>query len=821
MRRFLRICAWIGGTVLVLLLLAIGLVYAFSGTIKRSVVEEVNHYLIAKVEVKEITFSVIEDFPMVSVGFQNVTIHESAPLNDSALAKLESIKLTLNFWDAIRKKIHIQGLQISNGYVSMATNAKGDRNFDILKPSGDSSQDETNLQFQKVTLRDVQVTYRDNKNIYAFITPELSAEGDFKEAIFETHLEGTVLTSIILDDKVLFAPRNLVLDTKLEIDKPGEKVLFYHTFLGLEDLAFEIDGLWNTNEAGGGQVNVKTRDAQIKKLLSLLPGKISNQIENYESSGVLQLTGSISQKAKETPVIKASFSVDNGSLFLKEFGEGLSGIKLKGDFLFSAKEEKLHISTFEARLMKDIVKGTLKLNGFHDPYLDLFVLGEFNLENLKRVADMGIYQESSGKALIDISLRARLSELKDPTKYRSIYLNGKVKGEHLNLGNDSLENRLSDVNTFLELNEATCSIHRLEATWNDQRVQVRGEAKNFLAYLFNEEELKILGRLKADKLAFKNPRDEKQKTATDTSGFQLPPRIRLEAEVEVGELSLENFRASKITGRASLNSDYLEIKKLQFETCEGKISLTGHWSKREDGKQPVVVNAILEKVTINALFKQFNNFGQKEITDKNLRGKLSGKIDAGFLLDRNFNFLAPSLYAFLDIKIDGGELNQYEPLKALSRFVRVEDLENVRFKTLENQIEIRDEMIFIPSMEIKNSAMNVFIEGQHSFKNELNYSIKLQLKDVLAGPYMRDHEPDEFENEEEGINVFVRMSGTPDKLSIRYDSKKARKNLKQEMKKEKQSVKEILREEFGIQKKEPEKEEPEDDLPNWEDDIPE
>ncbi|HCS20432.1 MAG TPA: hypothetical protein DIW47_07705 [Bacteroidetes bacterium] len=821
MRRFLRICAWIGGGILALLLIAVGLVFAFSGKIKQSVVEEVNLHLKAKVEVKEITFSVIEDFPLVSVGFKNVTVHESSPLNDSALAKLESIKLTLNFWDAVRQKIHIQGLKINKGYVSLATNAKGETNFDILKPSPDSTGDETSLSFQKVTLTDVHLIYRQDKDIYDLTIPELSATGDFKEDIFKTRLEGTLLTSILLDNKMIVASRTLVLNSEVEINKPEEKVLFSKTFLGLEDLAFELDGSWNTNETGGGQINIKTKDARIKKLLSLLPGNVKTEIENYESSGVLQLTGSISQKGKEKPVIKASFSVDNGSLFLKEFGEGLSGIKLKGEFLYSGKQEKLHISTFEARLMADIVKGTLKLDGFDDPSIDLFVLSEFNLQNLKRVADLGIYQESSGKAVVDISLKARLSELKDPKKYRSIYLNGKVKGEHLNLGNDSLENRLSDVNTFLELSEATCSIHRLEATWNEQRVQIRGEAKNFLAYLFNEEELKILGRLKADKLAFDNPRGDKPKTESDTSGFQLPPRIRLEAEVEVGELSLENFRASRITGRASLNSNYLEIKKLQFESCEGKVSLTGHWSKREDGKQPVVVNAVLEKVTIDKLFRQFNNFGQIEITDKNLRGKLSGKIDAGFLLDQNFNFLSPSLYAFLDIRIDGGELNNYEPLKALSRYVRVEDLENVRFKTLQNQIEIRDEVIFIPSMEIKNSAMNMFIEGQHSFKNMLNYSIKLQLKDVLAGPYMRDHEVDEFEKEEEGVNVFIRMSGTPDKLQIGYDSKKARKSFKQEMKKEKQSVKEILRDEFGIQKKEPENPEPEDELPNWEDDIPE
>jgi len=360
--------------------------------------------------------------------------------------------------------------------------------------------------------------------------------------------------------------------------------------------------------------------------------------------------------------------------------------------------------------MQDIVKGTVKMDGFDDPYLDLFVFGEFNLDNVKRIADLGDYNESSGKVTVDVSLKAKVSELQDPKKYRSLYLDGKIKGEHLKIGSDSIENKLTDVNTFLQLKSSECSIHRLEATWNNQRVQIRGEAKNYLAYLFNEEELKILGRLKADKLLFNNPRESSttsKPSPSDTSSFQLPPRIRMEAEVEVGELSLEKFTAKNITGRVSLNNNRLDIKKLKFETCSGQVELKGNWSKRASGDKPVVVNASLEKVNIQELFRAFNSFGQAEITDKNIKGLLSGKIDAGFLLDRGFNFLPKSLYSFLDIRIDGGELNNYEPLKALSKYVRVEDLENVRFKTLENQIEIRDEMIFIPYMEIRNNAMNL------------------------------------------------------------------------------------------------------------------
>lgn len=824
MRRLLRILAWISGISIGIMLLLIGAVYLFSGKIKDSVVAEVNKSLTAKVQVAEITFSAWTHFPQVSIDFNGVIIEESTSLNDSALAKIEQISLTLDLWDAIQEKIHIQGLSIKNGYLSMAQNDQGEDNFSIFESSSDSGSAETSLSFQRVNLQNMQVYFRNEKDVYSFNLPKLSCSGNFKEEVFTAHLDGEVLAELKFERGESFQQRTFKLNSDLLVDKPNDKLKFSKTFLGLEDLAFELSGYWNIGEEQGGKIDVRTQDAQIKKLLSLLPGSVKSEISKYESAGILKLSGSIQQKGKNSLVIKADFGVDNGSLFLKEFGEGLSSIRLEGDFYYSEKKQSLNLQKFEARLMQDIVKGTVKLEGFDDPYLDVFVFGEFNLDNLKRIADLGDYNESSGKVTVDVSLKAKVSELKDPKKYRSLYLDGKIKGEHLKIGSDSIENKLTDVNTFLQLKSSECSIHRLEATWNNQRVQIRGEAKNYLAYLFNEEELKILGRLKADKLVFNNPREttaNNTKSPSDTSNFQLPPRIRMEAEVEVGELSLEKFTAKNITGRVSLNNDRLDIKKLKFETCSGQVELKGNWSKRASGDQSVVVNASLEKVNIQELFRAFNSFGQSEITDKNLKGLLSGKIDAGFLLDRGFNFLPKSLYSFLDIRIDGGELNNYKPLKALSKYVRVEDLENVRFKTLENQIEIRDEIIFIPSMEIRNNAMNLYIEGQHSFSNTMNYSIKIQLKDVLAGPYMKDHQEEDFEKEEEGVNIFIRMSGTPDNLSIKYDTKKARKNLKREMKKEKQTVKDILKKEFGIQKKEPEPDINEEDVPDWEDDIPE
>ncbi|MBI1222706.1 MAG: AsmA family protein [Bacteroidetes bacterium] len=821
MRRILRIGAWTIGSLLALFLLLLAFLYLYSDTIKNSVVAEVNKNLKAKATVGDIQLSAIEHFPRISVSFEQVSIEESTPIHDSALAKLEKVSLSMDLWDVLNKKYLIKGLDIENGYLSLGHNKTGIDNFSIFEIDSSKQREATPLSFEKISLRNVTVVYTKENDAYHFQAEHLICKGDFSHAQFKAHLKGDILSEIIVDSHHMFRPKMVHLNSAILVDQEKEILQFEETFLGLEDLAFAINGEWSIGEKSGGKIKIETRDAEIKKLLSLLPGEIKKKVKDYESSGTLQLKGSIEQKHDKPVELAARFSIDNGTLYLREFGEGLRGIRLSGSMNYSTKKEFIYLEKFEARLMDDKVNGSLKMDGFDDPLFDVSLFGDFNLKNIKRIIDLGDYNGSTGKLLADINLKGKLSELKNPQKYQSLFLDGKIKGEHLSIGSDSLKNEFSDVNAFIELKASICNIHRLDANWNGQKVQIQGKAENYMAYLFNEGNLTLLGRLKSPSLQFNISKAATSSKLNDTAEFEVPDRIHLETEVEIGQLQIDDFIATNILGRVSVNKDRLDVKKLQFESCNGNVDLNGNWSKNKDGKQPMIIHAVLQKVDINQLFIQLRNFGQDAITDKNLKGLLSGKVDVAFFLDRQFQFDSKSLYSFLDLQIEGGELNRYAPLKSLSKFVRIEDLENVKFNTLANQIEIRDEVIYIPSMEIQNSAMNLFLEGKHDFKNNMDYSIKIQLKDVMAGRYMKTHDEEDFQKEEDGIHVFVRMSGTPDKLSIRYDSKKARKNFKQEMKKEQRTVKDILKQEFGIDKKDPSEDHPEEDVPDWEDDIPE
>ena len=217
------------------------------------------------------------------------------------------------------------------------------------------------------------------------------------------------------------------------------------------------------------------------------------------------------------------------------------------------------------------------------------------------------------------------------------------------------------------------------------------------------------------------------------------------------------------------------------------------------------IQSELRKVNIKKLFSQFNNFYQNEITAKNISGILNGNVVTKVILGHNYNPILPKIYAKSKITIDNGALSEYEPLKELSSFVNIKDLENVKFKTLSNSIEIFDQTIFIPKMKIENNALNLQLEGTHTFDNLMSYAMEISVAELLATKanwIAKKAEKRIERNKNGGLTAYVIMEGTPDDLKIKYDRSTVKENLKEEIKNEKKRFIKTLKGENTLQDQE-------------------
>lgn len=161
------------------------------------------------------------------------------------------------------------------------------------------------------------------------------------------------------------------------------------------------------------------------------------------------------------------------------------------------------------------------------------------------------------------------------------------------------------------------------------------------------------------------------------------------------------------------------------------------------------------------------------------------------------------IYMKSDLTIENGELNNFEPMLALSKYLKGADLRKITFSTLKNQIEIKNQTIYIPSMHIQSNAIDLTASGTHTFNNYIDYKLQLLLSDLIGKKVREQHT--EFGNiEDDGLGkmkLFLSMKGPMSNPKITYDRKGVEDKIKNDVKLEKQNLKVILKEEFKWFKK--------------------
>ena len=126
-------------------------------------------------------------------------------------------------------------------------------------------------------------------------------------------------------------------------------------------------------------------------------------------------------------------------------------------------------------------------------------------------------------------------------------------------------------------------------------------------------------------------------------------------------------------------------------------------------------------------------------------------------------------------------------------------MQNLKFATLNNTIEISKKTITIPKMKIENNAANITLSGSQNFDDFVDYNLVVNLNDILRKKLSaKDNAFGEEDEKRKGLNLFINMRGPIDDLKFKYSKKETGKNIKEGLKKETESIKDILKKEFGI-----------------------
>jgi len=242
-----------------------------------------------------------------------------------------------------------------------------------------------------------------------------------------------------------------------------------------------------------------------------------------------------------------------------------------------------------------------------------------------------------------------------------------------------------------------------------------------------------------------------------------------------------------------------------MESMAGNVSGNMMIDGSQNAKFLISCNANTTKVNAQQLFYVFDNFGQKSLTSDNINGNITANVQFAAFFDTFLQIDKKSIWSKIDVKIENGKLLNYQPLLKLSRFINIDDLKEVSFKTLQNQILINDETIYIPAMDIQSTAINLGIFGEHKFNNAINYRINILLSELSSKKrklrkQQKQKSQQEFGYEEDDglgrTKLFLKVTGTIDNPIFKLDVKGLKDKLILDLKKENRNLNNILKGEF-------------------------
>lgn len=804
---------WLGysalGIVLLLLTMLTVLSFTYDKAIIKYLKKNLNEHLLTEIIVDEIDFSMIKKFPYATVEFSNVVVKSRAGLNyagrviegEDTLMQASKIYFQFGLMGLLKNEYHLKKIQFLEGKINIIIDNSGRNNFSIWKPiKNEKPEEDYHIEFQNVIISSFDFHYHNLKNsfdIHSFIK-KTYFDGYFSKNNGSYSLKSALhVLEAVKDNKSRY--NNLPVLIDLNASFQGDSLTISPSEIMLNKMLIKCAGNILLDSSYKADLTITSSRFGLDEIFSLIPVHENKKMNDFIFDGkgkfTMHMKGSLF--SQELPVINADYTLTNGTVTNKNSKSKLSHINIKGTFSGDNLVNcRLSFSKMEARLSTGKINGHGNITNFRNPYFSAEIYSTVNLDNLLHLIEYDTIEYMNGFLHANVKAEGAIPKNK---KLNAMVLLSTVKSGSLEMDDCSIKIKgidfeFQDINgkTFIDNN---ITFQDFALTVNQTNFLIKGNIENLFDYLKDNQlninaNLYLYSKMIEGKSLLRN-----QKGSTKNPVINFPDHINIKAAVNSDELRIGRFRATNMKCDINYYQKVLDINNFNIKFIDGFISGNSLISQQDDSCIMVKCTANLNHIDIQQLFASFHNFGQNFILDENLKGKLDGDVSFAACWDGHMSFIPSSLVAQADIEVINGELLKFDPMLSLSKYINVDELKHIKFKTLKNTIYIYDQNIRIPEMYVHSSAFNISLSGTHTFSNAFDYRLQVALSDVLFKKAKRKKkEIDEYlimESNAEKTILPLSIIGTPDNYNVEFDSKKAFNLIKEKIQRQGAEMKEF------------------------------
>lgn len=783
----------------------------------------INSNVATRLEPASARLSFISSFPRGSLELRDVLVRSSTGFNRSVfggistdtLLSAKSVSVEFSLAGLFTGQYRIKRLLIRDGSINLLADASGGINYDLSRADGASSGSRLNMDLQGIILTGMKAVYND-------LASGILLKGTIEKSRLKTSFRGRIIdftaSSTMQMEKTrlwgVSLPENLIAGLDINVRRSGDTTYFRKGTLTLDDQEFSLKGALYPGKIPS--LHIAGDKVDVERSLTILPETIRKKLSNYNASGkmkmVADITGPLSKN--RNPHIELTGILENGRIRKINSGVMAENISFSGSFTNGKQNNpassSLSLHDIKMKFGSYRVSGTLNLSRFDDMQASATLKGPLRTEEIVDFFSLSQISDAAGTAQADLSLSARVPSV---FSYSFTDLLSILKGE-INFTDFGLAVRengfaVSSATGGLYLAEDITTTN-LSFRYRDHSVILNGVFSNFPDWLAAKKPVILTG--KGD-VEFKRLVPSRlfgwddNKSGSTGGQVILPAVYNLDLQFKADTFIYRTFLAENVAGKMLYVKSEMNFSALSFRMLGGSVKGNGMFFQNSD--RSFIMKGIFDinNIDINQSFVSFRNFGQEFIKAENLAGRLSGSIS--LLLPMNSSLDPQIKFLTADGKyvIANGSLINFEPVKKLSSYIELSELQNITFDKLENDFYIRSNFFYVPRMNINSSAVTLTVNGRHSFDNDYTYHVKMLLSEVLSRKYRRNrtkNSEDFGPVQDDGLgrtSLLLKVEGNGDVIKTGYDIKAAGEEIKSSMKKEKNNLKTILKEEYGWYKK--------------------
>ncbi len=793
-----KILLGISFSILGILLFGIGFVILKKDEIIQYAINEGNKYIATPVSVDKIDVSFLRHFPSISVEMEGVSVKSGSGVNDVQIAQAKRVSFSLNTFQLINKTYVINGLHVENADLELSVDAMGNPNYLILKPTGEGKGGF--FEINNITAENTTVLFRDLKSDYSLtlllknVKSSLIQEGK--------HLSIKVGAELITDeirvgDRVFFNNKTVEIDSDIEYNLDSKIYSFSETKLNIDKGEFKVTGLVD-QIAKTLDLDIIGVNTSVKTISSLLSDDLATYFQDYDSKGEVYFSSHILGRfdSPNKPMVTVDFGAKKASFFHPGYKKAIENVSMTGHFttgkINTFKNYRLEIKDFSCELDKRPLSGNLTIRDFENYYIDLRLKGDADVNTLLLLMPEKYVQTAFGNVKLDIHLTG---PIKDPKFSKNFIADGDIELQNLSMVLTGERLPINKVNGTLTFRKNDLAVSNFRGLVGQSDFVLNGYVKELGGLLVSgNSPIIIEADLKSNHLNF----DEllrsnfafRDTTVSDNKKYEfgISPRVNLKFNCDINHLNFKRFHGRNILGQLSVSQRVSLLRNISFKSMGGRVDIGGYVNNKNPNLVEAIADAKLTGLNIDSIFYVFNNFSQNWLVDKNLEGKVTSDIKLYMNFNKNLVLNSNSLIADIDAMIENGELNDFEPMMQLSKFVEEKSLAQMRFSRMTNHIKIENRTIYLPQMEIRSNVSNILVSGTHTFDHVIDYHLSVPLKNFLKISQRKDY----TENARQGINLLLKITGTTADYKISLDSKAISQSIKKDITNERQEWKQIL-----------------------------